>query len=84
MVQNELYSKAHTNKLLYRSPPLQDPLGRDGIDEVVFNIIHHTPQQLQKVLSNRAAKTESLHEVTTAVVNCLQVRNTIPRNSEAM
>ena len=84
MVQNELYSKAHANKLLYHSPPLQDPLGRNDINKFVLDVVHHTPQQLQKVLSNRAAKTESLHEVTTAAVNCLQVRNTIPRNSKVM
>ena len=84
MVQNELYSKAHANKLLYHSSSLQDPLGRNDINKVVLDVVHHTPQQLQKVLSNRAAKTESLHEVTTAAIDYLQVRSTILKNSKAM
>ena len=65
MVQSELYSKAYTNKLLYRNPPPQDPLGGNGINEVVLDVVHHTPQQLQKVLPSKTAKTESLHEVPT-------------------
>ena len=84
MVQNELYSKAYTNKLLYRNPPPQDPLGRNGINEVVLDVVHHTPQKLQKVLSSGTAKMESLYEVPTATVNYLQVRNTIPRDFDAM
>ena len=77
MVQNELYSKAHTNNLLHHSSPPQDPLSGNGINEVVLNVVHHTPQQLQKVLSSEMTKMESLHEVLAVVVNCLQVRNTI-------
>ena len=77
MVQNELYSKAHTNNLLHHSSPPQDPLSGNGINEVVLNVVHHTPQQLQKVLSSEMTKMESLHEVLVVVVNYLQVRNTI-------
>ena len=44
MVQNELYNKAHADKLLYRSPPLQDPLSENGINEVVLDVVHHAPQ----------------------------------------
>ena len=83
MVQDELYSKAYTNKLLHRSPLLQDPLGGNGINEVVLNVVHHTSQQLQKVLSSGTARKESLHEVPAVTVNWLQVRNIIPRDLKA-
>ena len=63
MVQNELHSKAHTNKLL------QDPLGGNSINEVVLDVVHHVPQQLQKVLPDRTAKAESLHEVSMATID---------------
>ena len=50
----------------------------------MLNVIHHTPQQLQKVLSGKMAKVESLHKVTTAAVDRLQMRSIITGNSEAM
>ena len=84
MVQNELHSKAHTNKLLNHSPSLQDPLGGNYVNKVMLNIIHHSPQQLQKLLFGRTAKAKSLHEVTTTIIDYLQMRSTILGNSEAM
>ena len=42
VVQNELHNKAHINKLLNRSPPLQNPLGGDSVDEVMLDVIYHT------------------------------------------
>ena len=81
MVHNELHNKAHANKLLNRSPPLQDPFGGDSVNKVVLNIIHHTPQQLQKVHFGRMAKAKFLHEVTTTTVDRLQKRGTILKNS---
>ena len=84
MVQNELHNKAHANKLLNRNSSLQDPLGGNCVNKVMLNIIHHTPQQLQKVLSGRTAKAESLHEVTMATVDRLQMRSTILGNFKAM
>ena len=41
MIQNELHSKAYTNKLLNRSPLLQNPLDGDSVNKVMFNIVHH-------------------------------------------
>ena len=84
VVHNELYSKAHTNKLLNCSSPLQDPLDGDSINEVMLNIIHHTPQHLQEVLSSKTAKVESLHEITTATVDRHQIRSAILKNFETM
>ena len=84
MIQNELYSKTHANKLLYRSPLLQDPLGRNSINEVMLDVVHHTTQQFQKVLSSGRTKTKPLHEFTTTTINYLQVRSTIFKNFEAM
>ena len=84
VIQNELYSKAHANKFLNYSLPLQDPLGGDSVNKVVLNVIHHTPQQLQKVLSGRTTEAESLHKVTMAIVDRHQMRSTILKNFEAV
>ena len=84
MVQNELHSKAHANKLLYRSSLLQDPLGGNSVNKVMLNVVHYALQQLQKVLPSRTAKAESLHEVTTTTIDHLQMSSTILKNSEAM
>ena len=46
VVQNELHNKAHINKLLNRISPSQDPLSGDSINEVMLNIVHHTPKHL--------------------------------------
>ena len=43
MIQNKLHGKTHASKLLYRNPPLQDPLFGDGVNEVMLNVIHHAP-----------------------------------------
>ena len=43
MIQNKLHSKTHIDKLLNRSPPLQDPLGGDSVDKVMLNVVHHAP-----------------------------------------
>ena len=84
VVQNELHNKAHTNKLLNHSSPSQDPLSGDSINEVMFNIIHHTSQHLQEMLSGRTTKAKSLHKVTTVTVDRHQIRSTIIGNSKAM
>ena len=50
----------------------------------MLNIVQHTPQHLQEMLSGGVAKAESLHEVTTVTVDRHQVRSTILENFEAM
>ena len=50
----------------------------------MLNIVHHTPQHLQEVLSGRTTKSESLHEVTTAAIDHHQMRNTVIGDSKAM
>ena len=50
----------------------------------MLDVVYHTPKQLQKVLPSGTAKTESLHEVTTAAIDYLQVKSTILKNFEAM
>ena len=84
MVQDELHSKTHTNELLNRGPPLQDPLGRDSVNKTMLNVIHHALQHLQEVLPSRTAKAGSLHKVTTAAIDHRQLRSTILGDSEAM
>ena len=84
MVQQELHCKANPEKLLDRGPPLQNPLGGHGVNKVMLNIVHHTPQQLEEVLPRRSAKKEPLYKVSMAVIDRLQVGNTLPRNPEAM
>ena len=84
MIQNKLHNKTHTNKLLNRGSPLQDPLGGDNVDKVMLNVIHHALQHPQEVLSSKTTKAESLHKVTTATIDSHQVRNTILKDSEAM
>ena len=61
MIQNKLHSKTHTNKLLNRDSPLQDPLGGDSIDKVMLDVVYHAPQHPQEMLSGRTTKAESLH-----------------------
>ena len=84
MIQNKSHSKTHTDKLLNRYPPLQDPLGGDSVDKVMLNIVHHAPHHPQEVLSSRTTKSESLHKVTTVSIDRHQVRSTILRDLEAM
>ena len=84
MVQHELHDKAHSNQLMNRDPPLQNPLGRHDINKVVLNIIHHTSQQLKKMLPRRTAEKKPLYEVSVATINCLQMGNALLENSEAM
>ena len=84
MVQDKLHNKVHANKLLYHSPPLQDPFGGNNVNEVVLDVVHHTPQQLQNVPPSRTAQAESLHEVTMATIDHLQMRSIILRNFEAI
>ena len=43
MVWYELHDKAYSNQLLNYSPPLQNPLSRNSINEVVLDIVHHAP-----------------------------------------
>ena len=71
VVKNELHNKAHANKLLYRSSPLQDPFGGNSVNKVLLDVVHHAPQQLQKVLLSRMAKVESFHKVTAVAIDCL-------------
>ena len=84
MIQNKLHNETHTNKLLNRGSPLQDPLGGDGVNKTMLDIVHHAPQHLQEVLPGRTAKTKSLHKITTTTINHHQMRNTILEDSEAM
>ena len=84
MIQNELHSRAHAEKLLNRSPSQQDPLGEESVNKVVLNVIYHTPQHHQKVLPGRTAEAESLHKVTMATVDRHQMRNTILENFKAI
>ena len=44
MVQDKLHSDTHTDELLNYGSPLQNPLGGDGVNKIVFNVIHHAPQ----------------------------------------
>ena len=44
MLKDKLHSKTYADKLLYRSPPLQNPLGRNSVDEVMLKIVQHTSQ----------------------------------------
>ena len=44
MIQNKLHSETHVDKLLNRGPPLQDPLGGDGVNKIVLNVIHYASQ----------------------------------------
>jgi len=50
----------------------------------MLNIVHHTSQHLQEVLSGRTAKAESLHKITMATVDRHQMRSTILGNFETM
>ena len=84
MIQNKLHSKTHTNKLINRGSPLQDPFGGDSVDKVMLNVVHHAPQHPQEVVSSKTIKAESLHKVTTAAIDNRQVRNTILKDSEAI
>ena len=84
MIQNKLHSETHTDKLLNRGPPLQNPLGGDGVNKIVLNVIYHAPQHLQEMLPGRTTKAKSLHKITTVAMNHHQVRNAIIRDSEAM
>lgn len=54
------------------------------VNEVMFNVIHHTHQQLEEVLSCRTTKGKSLHEIPTVAVNCLQTSNALLRYSKAI
>ena len=71
MVKNELHNKAHANKLLYRSPPLQDPFGGNSVNKVLLDVVNHAPQQLQKVILSGTAKVESLYKVTAVAIDYL-------------
>ena len=72
MVQQKLHSKSNLDQLLNRNPPLQDHLSRNHVDEVMLNVINHTPQQLEEVLPRRTTKSKSLHEISTVAVDYLQ------------
>lgn len=50
----------------------------------MLKVIHHAPQQLEKMLPCRLAKKKPLHEVLAAAINCLKMWNALPRNLEAM
>ena len=43
MIKDKLHCKTHTDKFLNHSPPLQDSLGRNRVDEVMLNIVQHAP-----------------------------------------
>ena len=67
----KLQSKPNVNQLLNYSPSLQNPFNRNDVNEVILNIVHHTPQQLKEVFPRKTTKGESLNKVTTATVDCL-------------
>ena len=71
VLKNELHNKARANKLLCRSPPLQDTFGGNSVNKVLLDVVHHAPQQLQKVLLSGTAKVESLHKVTAVAIDYL-------------
>ena len=50
----------------------------------MLNVVHYAPQSLEKVLPRGSAKKKPLHEVLTAIVHYLQVRNTFPKDLKAM
>ena len=84
VVKNELHNKAHANKLLYRSPPLQDPFGGNSVNKVLLDVVNHAPQQLQKVILSGTTKVESLHKVTAVAIDYLYVRSTILRTQHPL
>ena len=84
MVQQKLHSKSNSNQVLNCSPPQQDPLHRNCVDEVILNVIHHAPQQLEEVFPHRKTKKESPHKIFVAAVDRLQTSDTLLRYLKAM
>ena len=84
VIQQELHCKANLDQHLNCSLPLQNPLSRYGINEVMLNIIHHASQQLEEVLPCGSAKRKPLHEVPMAILYCLQTGNALLKDSKAM
>jgi len=39
MIKNKLHGETHTDEFLNHSPPLQDPLGRNKVDEVMLDVV---------------------------------------------
>ena len=73
MLQQKPKIKINTDQLLNCGPPLQNPLSENDVHKIVFNVIHHTPQQLKEMLPSRTTKGKSLHAVSMVMVNHLQM-----------
>jgi len=84
VVQQKLYSKLNSDQLQNCSPPLQDSLYKHGVNEVMLNVVHHTPQQLEEVFLCRTTKEEALHEVSATTIGCLQMGDTLFKYPEVM
>ena len=78
------WSSRNSNQLQNYSPPLQDPLNKICVDEVMLHVVHHTPQQLKEVLPRKMTKGKSLHEISTVAVDCLQTCDALLRYTKAM
>ena len=84
MLKNKFHSETHTDKLLYRGPPLQDLPGRNRVDEVVLDVIQHTSQHPQEMLPRRTTKVKLPHKIAMTTVEHHQVRGTVLRDSKAI
>ena len=69
MLKNKLHSETHTDELLFRSSPLQNSLGRNSVDEIMLNVVQHTPQHFQEMIPGRTAKMKVLHKVVVTAVD---------------
>ena len=72
VIHLKLYSKSNPDQLLICSPSLQDPLHRHDVDEVIHNIVHHTPQ-LEEVFPRGTIEKESLHKISMTAIDRLQM-----------
>ena len=69
VLKNKHHSKTYADKLLHRSPPLQNSLGKNSVDEIMLNVVQHTPQHFQEMLPGRMAKTKALHKIVVTAVD---------------
>ena len=69
MFKNKLHGKTHTDELLNHGPPLQDPPSRNRVNEVMLDVIQHTPQHFQEMLPRGTTKVKLLHKIAVTVVD---------------
>ena len=50
----------------------------------MLNVIHHAPQQLEEVFPHITTKEESLHKISVAIIDCLQMCDTLVKDLEAI